>query len=153
MSTQYTHRYNSTFRVKDSKLKRGGKLNKRGRLRSVRKVEHGSEVWLKQIITRGFSEFIRERDPFCFCGKPSEHAGHFYHRSIPILEFDPRNVIGICAADNYAHESNPEPMRAAMLARFGEDVMEELKVLSWDHKKLTYSELETLAEVYKPRRR
>ena len=148
-----SHRFNSTFRVsKPYQLKRsslkGGK-----KPRSIRKVEKGSEAWLKQLITRGFSEFIRARDPFCYCGQPSTENGHYFSRSIPATEYDEENCLGSCSPCNQKHESDKEPMKQALIARIGEERFAELERRSWDHGKLTYSELEELAERYKPKRR
>jgi len=129
-------------------MKRGGK-----RLRPIRKVEQGSEAWLKQKITIWFSKWIRKRDPFCYCGAPSEHASHFYHRSLSAVEFDEVNVIESCASCNLRHEYDRTAMTQTMYERFGEDVMADLDARAHDEIKLTYLELEVLAELYKPKER
>jgi hypothetical protein len=127
-------------------MKRGAK-----RLRPIRKVVVNSEPWLKQKLTIAFSKFIRQRDPFCYCGKPTTENGHYFSRAIPSTEYDPENCLGSCSRCNQIHEYNKEPMKRALIARIGEERFEELERRAWDHVKLTFGELEDLLEQYQER--
>jgi len=127
-------------------LKKSGK-----RLRPVRKVVPNSEAWMKQKITIAFSKWIRKRDPFCYCGAPATACGHYFSRAIPATEYDSDNCLSTCERCNYLHEENKEPMKLALIARIGLERFDELERRSWDHGKLTYLELEDLAEQYKPK--
>jgi hypothetical protein len=118
-------------------------------LRPIRKVESGSEAWLKQRITAGFGRFIRARDPYCYCGAETTENGHFFSRAIPSTEYEPDACLGSCSACNYLHETDKEPMKRALIARIGEERFAELELQSWDHNKLTFEELEALAEMYR----
>lgn len=135
--------HNSTFRIKpDAKqMKRGG------RLRPIRKTREGSDAKLKQDLTRVLSVYVRLRDPTCIVceSADSEHGGHLFHRDMPSVEFDPRNVWGICGPCNFRHETEPQPMHDAVLLRLGERSYDDLCTLANNHKiKLGRDELEIL---------
>lgn len=135
--------YNSTFQIKEDapQMKRSGRLN------PIRKTDPESDARLKQDLTIVLSKYVRLRDPICIVCKraPSEHGGHYFHRDMPSVEFDQRNVWGVCAPCNYRHETNQEPMRMAVLARIGEASFADLEQLANDHKmKLGRNELELL---------
>jgi NinG protein len=135
--------HNSTFRIKEDapQMKRGG------RLRPIRRTHPDSDARLKQDLTKVLSKYVRLRDPVCIVCRSarSNNAGHFYHRDMPSVEFDPRNVWGICSDCNYRHETVPEPMRGAVLARLGERSFADLTELANNHKmKLGRNELEIL---------
>jgi hypothetical protein len=148
MSTQYRH--NSTFKAHPGKPSKPRSAIKKGkRLRPVRKVERNSEAWMKQKLTDLFSKFIRTRDPFCYCGAPATENGHYFSRAVPSTEYEPDACLGSCHDCNQIHESNKEPMKRALIARIGQERFEELERQSWDHVKLTFSEVEDLLEKYK----
>lgn len=135
--------WNSTFQIKpDAKP-----MKRSGRLRPVRKTEKGSDARLKQDLTKVLSEYVQMRDPLCIVCKlrPSSQAGHLFHRDMPSVEFDPRNVWGICAPCNYHHEDHPQPMTDAVFKRLGERAFDDLATLAHNHKyKLGRVELEIL---------
>jgi hypothetical protein len=134
------------LKLKRSAMKRGVK-----KLRPVRKSAINSEHWLKSKLTIAFSKFIRARDPFCYCGQPSTENGHYFSRAVPSTEYEPDACLGSCSRCNLLHETNPAPMKRALIARIGEERFSELEQKSWDHSKLTYSELEDLCELYRER--
>lgn len=142
--------HNSTFRIKETakRLAPSTKEMKRsGKLRPVRKTREGSDARLKQDMTQALSEYARLRDPICIVceRRPSEHGGHLFHRDMPSVEFDPRNVWGICAPCNYYNEDHPQPMHDAVLIRIGERAYADLCDLANNHKvKLGRIELEIL---------
>lgn len=72
---------------------------------------------------KAMSEYIRTRDPVCYCGKPSAQNGHYFSRAHYSTRWDEDNCLGCCAGCNILHEQNPEPMRRAMIAR-GRDLDE-----------------------------
>lgn len=135
--------HNSTFKIRpDAKqMKRGG------RLRPIRKTHPDSDAKLKQDLTKVLSKYVRLRDPVCIVCRNarSSQAGHFFHRDMPSVEFDPRNVWGICSDCNQKHETNGQPMREAVLARLGERSFADLTEMANNHKlKLGRNELEIL---------
>lgn len=141
------HRWNSSFRVKDShaRLRRTRALvAKQKSLRAKRKVMTGSEAQMKQDLTVYFAAFIRNRDPHCIiCGQPTTEAAHLWHRDMPRTEFDPENVWGNCHDCNSRNEYAPQPMRDAVFLRLGERGYDDLANRAHDQKfKLGYAELE-----------
>lgn len=142
--------WNSTFEIKSGakSLARSTKPMKRGkRLRPVRKTEKGSDARLKQDLTKALSKYVRMRDPLCIVCEFNEstQAGHLFHRDMPSVEFDPRNVWGICGPCNFNHETKPQPMHDAVLMRIGEREYADLCELANNHKvKLGRAELEIL---------
>lgn len=142
--------FNSTFRVKPGAklLQRSTKPMKRtGKLRPVRKTKPGTDARLKQDLTKMLSKYVRLRDPICIvCGfNESTQAGHLFHRDMPSVEFDPRNVWGICGPCSYHHEDHPDPMHNAVRRRLGERSYADLFELAHNHKmKLQRDELELL---------
>jgi hypothetical protein len=135
--------HNSSFRIKEDakQMKRGG------RLRPIRKTHPESDARLKQDLTKMLSKYVCLRDPICIVCRFNEstQAGHFFHRDMPSVEFDPRNVWGICGPCNYRHETEPQPMKDAVLARLGEASFVDLTELANNHKvKLGTNELEIL---------
>ena len=148
--------WNSSFQIRaDAKrlksktsLKRSTEPMKRsGKLRPIRKVDARSDAKLKRDLTKVLSIYVRMRDPICIVcqQRSSEHGGHLYHRDMPSVEFDPRNVWGVCAPCNYHHEDHPQPMHDAVLKRLGERAYDDLRTLANDHKmKLGRIELEIL---------
>lgn len=111
-------------------------MKRTGRLRPVRKTEPGSDARVKQDLTTVVSLYVRMRDPICvICeSRPSVHGGHLFHRDMPSVEFDLRNVWGSCAPCNYAHETKPQPMHDAVLMRLGEREYADLCERANDHK-------------------
>lgn len=118
-------------------------MKRSGRLRPVRKVLPGSDAKVKQLLTRAVSVYARMRHPDCIvCGNPSEHGAHLFHRDMPSVEFDLRNVWGCCARCNYYHEDHPQPMHDAVLMLLGEREYHDLCERANDHKfKLTSIQL------------
>jgi len=122
-------------------------MKRGGRLRPIRKTDPESDARLKQDLTKVISKYAQLRDPICIVCRFNEstQAGHLFHRDMPSVEFDPRNVWGICGPCNFRHETEPGPMRAAVLARIGEESFADLERLANDHKmKLGTNELELL---------
>jgi len=146
--TYTTHSSKPRKQIQRRAMKRGGK-----KLRPIRKVEQGSEAWLKQKLTIWFSKWIRKRDPFCYCGAPSEVVGHFFCRWMPSVEYHEDNALGSCNRCNEIHIVNREPMRKAVIARIGPDRYADLERLAHEQIKLTFEDLESLAELYKPKER
>lgn len=144
------HYYNSTFKIREDakRLRRSQKPMKRSsRLRPIRKTREGSDARLKQDLTKALSIYVQMRDPICIvCGRRrSSQAGHLFHRDMPSVEFDPRNVWGICSPCNYRHETEPHHMRDQVFQRLGERGFDDLCTLAHDHKmKLGRAELELL---------
>lgn len=160
------HVFNSTIERR-TPLKRGSKSLKRsamkpsqtpmkrsGKLRPIRKTEPGSDARLKQDLTKALSIYVRMRDPLCIVceERDSEHGGHLFHRDMPSVEFDPRNVWGCCARCNFNHETNGQPMHDAVLTRLGERAYDDLCTLAHNHKmKLGTIELQLLLSELKER--
>lgn len=142
--------FNSTFSIKPGAkgLQRSSQPMKQGgKLRPIRKTEPGSIARLKQDLTKVLSKYVRLRDPLCIvCGRnESDQAGHLFHRDMPSVEFDPRNVWGICGPCNFRHETVPQPMHNAVLMRLGERSYADLCELAHNHKmKLSPIELDLL---------
>lgn len=141
------HITNSTLERR-TRLKPGNKPMKRGgRLRPVRKTREGTDARLKQDLTKVLSKYARLRDPICIVcmNADSEHGAHLFHRDMPSVEFDPRNVWGCCADCNFANETNGQPMHDAVLMRIGQRAYDDLCTLAHNHKlKLGRTELEIL---------
>lgn len=122
-------------------------LQRGGRLRRVRKTRPESDARLKQDLTKALSKYVQLRDPVCIVCEFNEstQAGHLFHRDMPSVEFDPRNVWGICSNCNFNHETNGQPMHDAVLIRIGERAYADLCDLANNHKvKLGRDELEIL---------
>jgi hypothetical protein len=149
LEAQEVNRWNSTLKVSKNRLRRTSLSRGTTKLRPVRKTEPHSEAWMKALLTRLFSEFIRARDPICYCGQPSTENGHYFSRAVPSTEYDEDNCLGSCSACNYLHETDKEPMKRALIARIGEERFAELETRHWDHAKLTFEELEDLLERYR----
>lgn len=139
--------FNSTFRIKPgaARLQRSTKPMKRGgKLRPIRKVEPGTDADVKQKLTKVLSKYVQLRDPICTVCQFNEstQAGHLFHRDMPSVEFDPRNVWGICGPCNFRHETEPQPMHDKVLKRLGERSYADLCELAHNHKlKLTSIEI------------
>lgn len=133
--------WNSTFKNPRTPMKRTG------RLRPIRKTRPDSDARLKQNLTKVLSRYVRQRDPICIVDqrRPSTQAGHLWHRDMPSVEFDLRNVWGVCSECNYANETNPQPMHDAVLMKLGEREYADLAELAHNSKvKLGRIELEIL---------
>lgn len=145
-----TNYHNSTIPIRpDARgLQRSTKPMKRsGKLRPVRKTRPGTDARLKQDMTWVLSKYARLRDPICIVceNANSQHGGHLWHRDMPSVEFDVRNVWGVCANCNYHHEDHPQPMHDAVLMRIGERAYADLCDLAHNSKvKLGRIELEIL---------
>lgn len=98
------------------------------------KVETISKA--KKKLWTLFSKYIRERDNYtCItCGKRGEgsaiHAGHFITGATcpPELYFDERNVHAQCYRCNINLSGNWVVYEQAMIDKYGEDVVNELKL-------------------------
>lgn len=142
--------FNSTFRIKPDAKRLGHSakpMKRSGKLRPVRKTREGTDAKLKQGMTKVLSKYVQLRDPLCMVCEfnESDQAGHLFHRDMPSVEFDPRNVWGICGPCNFRHETEPQPMHDAVLIRIGERSYADLCDLANNHKvKLGRIELEIL---------
>lgn len=131
--------HNSTITIKPDhkRLRPSDKPMKRtGKLRPIRKTREGTDAKVKQDLTKVLSRYVQLRDPFCVVCElnDSTQAGHLYHRDMPSVEFDVRNVWGICGLCNFRHETVPQPMHDAVLMRLGERSYADLTELANNHK-------------------
>lgn len=126
---------------------------------------------LKRKLWLACSRYIRLRDSieycqksripiwpemgvYCSCGKVIDmekaDAGHFISRGIggsSGVYFDERNIHLQCRSCNRFAEGNKEEYRQFMLEKYGQDVIDELKVKNKIHK-YTLIELEGLLRYY-----
>jgi uncharacterized protein YlbG (UPF0298 family) len=96
-----------------------------------------------------FSKYIRERDKFCYCGKPTEHCGHLLTRANYSTRWDEDNANGSCAGCNMSHEYRPSDFTLWYIKRHGLDKFELLVQKSHMVFKITNSELGLLASHFK----
>lgn len=57
------------------------------------------------------------------------HAGHFYARTFTAVRWDERNVNGQCAGCNTFKHGNLLEYRKGMIAKYGQEVVDELERL------------------------
>ena len=89
---------------------------------------------LKRLAQKLFNQFIRLRDkdlPCVSCQKiigvnEVSHASHYRPATNSRLRFDERNVHKSCVKCNVFLSSNAIKYREALVAKLGEDVVEEL---------------------------
>lgn len=109
-----------------------------------------SERAIKNELTVLVSRITRRRNPFCvLCGESNWNlleAGHYFHRAMPPTEFDLDNLNTLCHRDNMAHERDPAPYRAYMLATLGQERYDELSRKAHAQTKINYTELLELRE-------
>lgn len=98
---------------------------------------------------KAMSNYIRARDPICYCGKPSDQNGHFFSRRYYATRWDEDNCLACCSACNFLHNTNPEPMRRAIVARIGEERLAEMEELTKGPSGLKTSDILDIAEMYK----
>ena len=137
----------TSLKAKTSMKKSTVPMKRSGPLRPIRKTAPGSDARLKQKLTKALSIYVRMRDPVCIvCSRRrSTQAGHYFHRDTPSVEFDPRNVWGICSPCNERHETENHHMRDQVFMRLGERGFDDLCTLANNHKmKLGTIELELL---------
>lgn len=117
---------------------------------------------LKKKLDVVFNAYIRQRDLLphwdggfkCIsCGKIKEknymHAGHFYAGTFTATRWDERNVNGQCAGCNTFKHGNLLEYRKGMIAKYGQEVVDELERLHNQPVKLDRQWLEEKIEHYK----
>lgn len=124
---------------------------------------------LKKDLDRVFNAYIRKRDSedgffLCIsCGfietkdsvsvhyKPVSqmHAGHFYAGTFTRTRWDERNVNGQCAGCNTFKHGNLLEYRKGILAKYGQEVLDELETLHNQPFKLDRFWLESQITKYK----
>ncbi len=118
-----------------------------------------------------FSKYIRKRDCLAFREQCNEHtgeyvkcvtcnaikpwkemdAGHYFHAgtSVPQSQFDERNVHAQCAQCNTYLSGNMKAYADFMMESYGQDVIDELKVLSKQPLELTQEVLKEFSDKYR----
>jgi hypothetical protein len=102
-----------------------------------------------------FSLYIRTRDQSCFanssdCSGPIQ-AGHLITRGATRIRWDERNCFGSCRSHNFRHEYRPEIMTAWFIAKYGNELYNDLVQLSRTTWKPTRPELIRLIAIYEGR--
>ena len=114
---------------------------------------------LKKELDVVHHRFIRQRDSedgFFTCISSGRrlpvsqmHAGHFYASTFTRTRWDDRNVNGQSAGDNVFKHGNLLDYRRGMLARYGQEVLDELETLHNQPFKLDRQWLEEKIKHYK----
>lgn len=114
---------------------------------------------LKKELDILFAKFIRQRDSkdgFFTCISSGRtlpvsqmHAGHFYARTFTATRWDERNVNGQSSADNVFKHGNLLNYRKGMIAKYGQEVVDELEAIHNKPIKLDRFDLERMIEEYK----
>jgi len=75
-----------------------------------------------------FSAYIRARDKSCIvCGSTENlQCGHLFSRTNYSTRWDEDNAAAQCRSCNMRHEYDWEPMRAAYVAKYGQDKYDEV---------------------------
>lgn len=76
-----------------------------------------------------------------------QQAGHFIHKNC--LDFDLRNIHCQCVKCNKYLSGNLVPYTIGMIEKYGKEVVDYLRRNSYQVKKFSRSELETMIEDYK----
>lgn len=86
---------------------------------------------------RAFSKFIIRRDGVCFtCGTTvGLTCGHLFPRGNFKTRYDPRAAFAQCWKCNGYHEINPKRFEKLFVARFGQEVFDELYKLAHENVK------------------
>ena len=115
---------------------------------------------------RAFSRYIRIRDciettgwPYqgrCFtCGDihplPDLHAGHVVGGRRNAQLFDEKGVFAQCARCNLFEGGRPHEARDYVVAKYGEEVFEELRRQRDEHRKYTMKDLRAIEQEFKTR--
>lgn len=121
----------------------------------TRKPPRDSERFIKQELTALVSQITRRETPYCVLCLDNNwnrlECGHFWHRDMPPTEFDLDNLNTLCHDCNQAHESNPEPYRAYMREKLGEQGYDDLTFRAHSQTKVGYIQLFELREQMKAR--
>ncbi len=114
---------------------------------------------LKKKLDEVFNAYIRKRDSWgvyftCIsCGqtKPKElmHSGHFYARTFTATRWHEANSNGQCSACNTFKHGNLLEYRKGMIAKYGQEVVDELERLHNQPVKLDREWLIEQIEKYK----
>lgn len=72
--------------------------------------EEDVKLWTSARADKLFSEYIRERDKWCFfgCGNRASQNSHFWGRGNSATRYDPLNCDGVCGGCHMRHEGNKQ---------------------------------------------
>ena len=120
------------------------KRPKRIKLKPYRKLR--KQAW--NVFSKGIR--VGAKGVCYTCGKKDDpsatHAGHFLHKDC--LDFDPRNIHCQCVKCNYFKSGNLVEYTLAMLRDYGQETIDELKLLAKKERKYTRQELEDIIARY-----
>lgn len=104
------------------------------RTRDAYRTCHGKKVWIEG--SDGCSKEVLVLK-CCTCGKEYRafgqgcaQAGHFEQGRNASILFDERGIFGQCYNDNVNLKSNPRKFQSFMEVNFGQDLIDELDLLS-----------------------
>ena len=114
----------------------------------------------KPTLDHLFSEFIRRRDADengyirCIsCGRivhwKDADAGHYVNRSVNSLRYDEKNVNAQCRHCNRFLEGNGIGYNHGLVEKYGDGVIEYLRIKKNNYCKLGQFEINALAEEYR----
>ena len=107
---------------------------------------------LSKIAWKFMSKWVRLRDDgFCYtCGKPGNHAGHFFHaRKTNRVSYDGRNVHCQCVSCNSFKSGNLAVYATLLVDDYGTDVLGELERLKKTSLKMQVYEYCAIIELLK----
>ena len=96
-----------------------------------------------------FSLFIRERDPFCYCGKPTEQCGHLISRASYSTRWLEDNAHGCCKGCNMSHEYRPEDYTNWWIKKHGSKAYDILVSLGHSIYKVSNCDLILIGDGFK----
>lgn len=115
---------------------------------------------LKKQLDTICSKIVRLRDKHCvICGLPvqfndkgepiTNDCGHFLSRKVDAVRYDFRNMNCQCRSCNWNHTGNSIPYHNYMIEKYGQNVMDELHRLYFEHRKITVPELREMLREFK----
>ena len=86
-----------------------------------------------------FSLAVRTRDRFTcqYCGKDGTDAAHIYGRRSKVVRWSMDNALCLCRYHHQYFESNPVAFTDFLLAHYGEEHLDRLRVKAQGHMKTT----------------
>ena len=122
----------------------------------LRKKGKSKVSTLKRKLWSIFSKYIRERDKYtCFtCGKKATgsgmHAGHYIPKSVGgiALYFNEKNVHAQCYHCNINLSGNSDIYMQRLVAKYGEEVIEEIRELRQQINKWSIEDYEIKIQHY-----
>ena len=86
-----------------------------------------------------FSLAVRTRDRFTcqYCGKEGSDAAHIYSRRSKVVRWSMDNALCLCRYHHQWFESNPVAFTDFLIAHYGEEHMDRLRVKAQGHMKTT----------------